>query len=437
MTRSEWAKLFTDLTFVDADQNEVAAYDHRSGAHEVVVPRGALDMIPKHVERVDMRSRPLMPKLQHVKELDANGYTGQDDAVVSMYEHEQGQLRLPTAWGKTTMALSFIANCKTRTLVLVHTQDLLTQWVERAEEEIPGIDVGVVQGSTCDVGHLTVATMQTMRKRYLRAGGKFWRQFGCVMIDESHHAGAEGYSWLLSVCPAYYRFGLSASSKRSDGWQPMVRYNLGPVIHSAPFKPQVELSVVPVFSEFTSRYNAMRWTSLVKDLVNDEERNDLVAEVVAKCAEDGLCTLVLSRQIKHLELIADALDDKIGCEYAIVTGQSAYRREAREAMRDGSLKVVLGTQIFEEGVDVPSIDRIVLAFPGTDITTLQKVGRGARAAEGKQECVVYDIVDRRVAALARQWLQRRDFYKANSITIQKKGDQDVATQEEGRKLLIA
>lgn len=417
LTRAQWRALFHALTFVDADGNEVMAFDHRD--EEVILPRGAFDLIPEVEEVIDETSLPKMPKLAYVKELDTHGFTGQKDAVRAMFKYQQGQMRMPTAFGKTSVGCAFIAACGTRTLVVVHTKDLMRQWVDRAREEIPGIDVGTIQGDNSKVGHLTVATVQTIRDRYLGKGDKFWRQFGALIIDEHHHAASQSYEWLLNVCPAYYRFGFSASSKRSDGRYKLVRFNVGPVIYKVPFKSQVEVEVQPIFTNFRSHYNAAQWTKVVRELVNDEERNKLIASVVEREVLADNSVAVLSRQIKHLHLIAEQFTEEMDGRYAVITGHLSGRKreEMLDAMRDGSLACVLATQLLEEGVDIPRLNRIALAFPGTDITVLQKVGRVSRRFEGKKLSICYDFVDPHVAVLARQYGQRKSWYKQSKIKI--------------------
>jgi superfamily II DNA or RNA helicase len=434
MTRAQWRKLFEQLTIVDNDGVELQAFDHRSGAGVVVMPRGALTLLPIDLNVSDLRSRPSMPKLKYAKTLDAPGYAGQSAAVEAMFEHEYGQVIAPPGRGKTEIALAFIAAAGTRTLVVVHTNDLLKQWVERAAVSVPGLKVGVIQGQTREVAHLTVATAQTL-KQYLGAGGKFWRKFGAVIVDECHHSAAETWEWLLNSCPAFYRFGITASEKRSDGRQALVRFNIGPVIYRLKFESAVPMTVVPVVTNFRSRFNGTQWTKVVRDVVNNQERNALVASVIDREIEAGHTVLCLSRQIKHLDLIYEELADKDGVK--IVTGQLTQRKrqEHIQGMRDGNIRCILGTQLFEEGVDIPRINRIILAFPGTEITALQKIGRGARKFVDKEDCIVYDLFDDKVAVLARQFIERKIWYRSAGITLGKavkNGNQDQG-EVSGRK----
>lgn len=437
ITRSDWRKLFEKLTFVDADNIEVASYDHDLESGTVTIPRGALDLIPGYVEvDEDLRSRPKLPVLEHVKPLDAGGFSGQRDALAAMGRYPQGMLRLPTGSGKTTIGCARVAEVGTRTLVLAHTKDIVQQWADRAEEEIPGIDVGLIQGDNYSIGHLTVATMQTVRDRFLR-DEDFWRQFGCLIIDEDHHAANESYSWITNVCPAYFRYGFSASNKRSDGRQRLRRIQIGPVIYRMPFKSQVPIEVQPVFSNFRSRFNATRYTKLIQELVQDEERNALVARLAQEQVAAGATVVVLSRQIKHLGNIADNFGEEMDGRFAVITGHMSgrKRKEMLDALREGSLSCVLATQLFEEGVDVPRLSCVVLAFPGTDITTLQKVGRVSRRFEGKERSLVIDVVDAHVAVLARQYAQRKAWYKGANLRMLKATDErrrPDAKKEKGR-----
>lgn len=422
LSRRQWHKLFTTLTFLDADDNEVTAFDHITERDVVVMPRGVMSLLPK-VKVNDLRSMPVMPKVGYTKTLDGPGYEGQVDAVKAMFKSVQGQVIAPPGVGKTEIVLAFAAACKTRTLVVVHTHDLFKQWTDRAAVSVPEMEVGKIVGKECTIGHLTIATAQTL-KRYLNEGGKFWRQFGALVIDEAHHSAAETWEWILNACPAYYRFGVTASQKRSDGRQALVSFAIGPVIYKMKFKSQVPMTVQPFYTAFFSKWNAQQYTRLLREVVNDDLRNEIIAKIALAEIDAGNTVLVLSRQIKHLDNIYTMMQKhgpmSVG-RVKVVTGHLAKRQRDMmiQGMRDGDVRCILGTQLFEEGVDVPRINRIILAFPGTAITALQKVGRGSRKFEGKTNTIVYDIVDEDVAVLARQWLDRRSWYSSVGIRVEK------------------
>jgi superfamily II DNA or RNA helicase len=449
LSEKQWAKLLGKLTFLDNEGIEVSAYDYLPAKKTMRIARGAWYLLPTGVDVVDLRSCPPMPKVAYVRDLGAPGYEGQKEALRAMIEHEQGRVIAPPGRGKTEIVLAFAALCKTRTLVIVHTYDLFKQWVDRAAVSTPGLSVGEIRGSECQVGHLTIAMAQTLRKK-VNEGGKFWRQFGCLVIDEAHHAAAETWEWILNVCPAKYRYGVTASKKRSDGRQRLLDFNVGPIIYEAKFKSQVPMTVRPVATSFKSKYNGQQYRRIVSALVRDKERNALVASIARDQIAHGSAVLVLSREIGHLEAIYDALAPKAWPEVPvneamIVTGRvpKHKRDEMIQALRDGELNCILGTQIFEEGVDIPRLNTVILAYPGTEITALQKVGRASRKFEGKEAAVIFDLVDEFVRPLVKQWLRRRTWYRSVGITTERvvkygKGrnrrDDVRPEKKEGRKL---
>jgi superfamily II DNA or RNA helicase len=86
-----------------------------------------------------------------------------------MHREEQGLIIRPPGTGKTEIATAFMAEAETRSLVLVHTEDILRQWVERVERNIPELqgEVGIIRGKTCKIGQITIATVQTLYRSYM------------------------------------------------------------------------------------------------------------------------------------------------------------------------------------------------------------------------------------------------------------------------------
>lgn len=413
LSRKQWERLFTRLTFTDADGIEIRAYDDT--ARGVRIPRGAWRWLAK-LEVTDLRTCPKMPKLYCNLVLDSEGYSGQQDALRAMFEHVQGIVVRQPGTGKTQIALAFIASCKTRTLVVVHTKDLVKQWQDYAKQSIPGIELGRIGAGQMSVGHLTIATVQTL-KRYTALGRKFWGQFGAVIVDETHHAAAESWEWVLNVCPAYYRFGLTATEKRADGRHPLVGMLMGQVIHRAKFKSAVPITVRPVETKFQGVYNGpYDWQNLMSQIATDKSRNALAAKIAVSEMREGNTVLVLSRQINHLQNIRSEIVSLTGSIKGVVmlTGQTATPRErtrAIQAMRDGKVGILLATQLADEGLDVPRLNRVLLTWPGKhDGRIIQQVGRAIRLHPDKTDAIIYDFVDETPHVLGRQFRERLRTY---------------------------
>ena len=432
LTESQWRKLLSRLTFADADDNEWHYYRWRKRQGIMQIPRGAWSMPEfEHVTYEDERSCPPMPVLDYTVKLDdiskSKKFAGQSDAVKAMLLQEQGVVVRQPGSGKSQIGLAFVAAVGTRSLVIVHTHDLMKQWALYAERAIPGIDVGIVQGSNYHVGHLTIATVQTLKDYCDYMDLSWWRQFGAVIVDETHHAPATTWEVVLNNSTSRYRLGLTATEKRADGRNKAINYLIGPVIARGDDEPEVPTEVIPVKTGYYFPYRgSFDWGRLIKDIVRDEKRNKLIAADADKEVAAGHSVLILSRSILHLELIQSFMKTNRNVVFA-ASGPSGVRGKARERLiknlRSGKIRCALATQLADEGLDVPRIDRIMLVHPGKfEGKIRQQVGRGGRMHRDKTDCIIRDYIDE-VKVLRRQWRERKQAYKNMHIKVRKlKGD---------------
>lgn len=426
LSSREWKKLEKALTYQKPNGDMVISYRKRLVKGDYIIPRGAWNLLPDHIVYEDQRSCPKMPALNFTVELDRTDldprYEGQTDCVNAMLREQQGLLLRPPGTGKTQIALAFAAACRTRTLVLVHTEDILDQWMRYVAEAIPELKgkVGVIRGKQCKVGHITIATVQTLNRSYLDKGTKWWSQFGAVIADEAHHVSAPTWEKVLNACPAFYRFGFTASATRADGMHPTMRFLIGPVIHRQKFSSPVKLEVVPVRTNFRALYRgSFDWMRLVNSLVTDEERNRLIARIADEEIRKGNSVLVLSRRIEHLELVAELMRENSEILAAAKVSKTD-RKRILSSFRAGEIRCVLATQLADEALDVPRLNRVLLTHPGKhEGRIIQQIGRAIRVFSEKDDAVIYDFVDRRVGVLLRQWDQRKHTYHKEKIHVRK------------------
>ena len=421
LSPKQWQKLFKQLTFENGDGNVVTCYRQILSRGYTKVPRGVWGMEPvASLDYKDRRVKPKMPKLDFTVKLDAveidPRFEGQSIAVAKMFEHEQGLIIRPPGTGKTQIALAFASRCETTTLVLVHTKDILKQWLDYAEKALPGVKIGVIQGEKFSVGHITIATVQTIKKFITTDKGIFER-FGCVILDEAHHASASSFEAVLNSCPAYYRFGFTASPTRADGMHPTMKFIIGPIIHRQKFSSTVPLRVHVVKTTFYARYrHRADWAPLLDALIADEKRNEQIAGIADREIQQGNSVLILSRRIEHLERIQETMGEKA----VILTGKVAQkkRNQILHDFRRGKIQCVLATQLADEALDVPRLNRVMLVYPGKhDGRLVQQIGRAMRKNPEKKDAVVYDVVDGRVGPFREQWRQRKKFYRTHKIPL--------------------
>ena len=307
-----------------------------------------------------------------------------------------GVVVAPCGAGKTMIGVAAIASVSTRALVLVHTLDLARQWVERLAL-VESASVSLVGGGSAEYGgRVVVATMQTL------AGLAWWerydllRGFGLVIVDEAHHTPCASLLSVLATCPGAYRLGLTATPKRQDGLEDWLTWAVGPTVGriavgeleaaGATMRPTIRR--VP--TGWTPRaFDA--WHELGQQVVEADGRNDLIASEARALIDSGRQVLVLTERVEHARILAD----RIGDARALVGDLGAKaRQEAVADLRSGALRCAVATQLADEGLDVPDLGAVVMAWPSRHLGAVQqRIGRACRSAPGKRPPVVVDLRD--------------------------------------------
>jgi superfamily II DNA or RNA helicase len=322
----------------------------------------------------------------------------QEEAVRALVRATQGTALLPCGAGKTVIGTAAIARCGQPSLVVVHTHDLLAQWAATLKDAL-GREAGVIADGSCAPGLVTVATVQSLAALNPDARRELLARFGTLVLDECHHAPASTFRDVIAACPAFFRFGLTATPQREDGLTPMLDFTFGPsafAIDHARLVDAGHLVVPEIVSVRTGiAPDAGDHGELIAALVRDETRNRRVVDLVMEATNAGHATLVLTARVEHAEHLAAALGE-YGVPVAALTGSTpkAHRAAILEAFRAGELRALCATSLADEGLDVASLSRLVLATPArAEGRTIQRLGRLMRPHPGKGTPVLYDLVD--------------------------------------------
>jgi superfamily II DNA or RNA helicase len=154
-----------------------------------------------------------------------------------------GLLELPCAWGKTSASLSILATLAKKTLVIVHKEFLMNQWIERIHQFLPDANIGKIQGSVIDIEgkDIVLCMLQSLVGKDYPAD--LFDSFGLTIIDEVHHISSQTFSNALFKVVTKYMLGLSATMNRKDGTTKVFKLFLGDVIHKAETKTETNVEV--------------------------------------------------------------------------------------------------------------------------------------------------------------------------------------------------
>jgi superfamily II DNA or RNA helicase len=233
------------------------------------------------------------------------------------------------------------------------------------------------------------------------------KYFDVVVVDEFHHASAATYSRLLKHVSPRELLGLTATPERADGnditeyfqghtavdlrlWEAIDRGLLVPFQY---FGINDETNLARVKFSRATGYDSAALTSLY---TGDDARVRLILAAVEANVEDwrqmralGFCV-----SIDHAEYMA-AKFSHAGIPAAAVTSRTAAeeRSTALDRLREQKVNVLFTVDLFNEGVDLPEIDTILMLRPTQSATVfLQQLGRGLRRAPDKASLTVLDFI---------------------------------------------
>lgn len=351
-----------------------------------------------------------------------NPYPYQEKAISSALRAKNGVLVMPCGSGKTQCGLEIISRLGGRALWLTHTHELLNQSKQRAEACLLQGGYGVISAGKVNIGtHITFATIQTLSKLDLTDYRDYW---DIIVVDEAQHCCGSPtrttqFYKVLSRLSARYKYGLTATPKRTDGLQQSMFALLGDKIaeitkedvadNTCPIQVQtIETKYVPEYDAILQGDGTIDYMRLIDALTHDENRLKFVCDLINKYAGHGEPMIVLGNRIEYLMTLCNEYN-KLHSDKGLCLSASAkkVRKSALEALNSGELDVIFATyQLAAEGLDVPRLKYIVFATPEkNEITVTQAAGRVGRKADGKECGVVIDLLDD--FGMYRNWYKER------------------------------
>ena len=345
----------------------------------------------------------------------------QQEAVNRMLAKEFGTLSSPTGSGKTIMALYIVAQRRQPALIIMHTKDLVHQWIARIKSflSIPEEEIGLIGGGKMVIGKkITVALVQSLYK----CAEKVSPHIGNFIVDECHRIPSRTFTDAVTEFDSRYMLGLSATPWRRDKLSKLIFWHLGDVHHEVDKNYLIEAGfVLPadvIFRETDFRPfhdPVMEYSKMLSELTTDDERNRLIAADIARESQDtpGVC-LVLTDRKKHCETLQAIMKYKHNVSADILTGDlsSSQRLEIVQRLNQGRVKVLIATgQLIGEGFDCRQLSTLFLATPVRfSGRVLQYLGRVLRPAPAKSSARVFDYVDVHVDPLMAAAKARRKVY---------------------------
>lgn len=325
-----------------------------------------------------------------------------------------GILEVPCGRGKTVMALKIISLIKKRTLILVHKEFLMNQWIERIGEFLPGARVGKIQAAIFDIENkdIVIGMIQTLYDKEYAAGT--FDCFGLTIIDEVHRIGSEQFSRTLFKTITPYMLGISATVDRKDKLTNVLYMFIGDKIYEEKRDSDDPVCVRAItyrtndteFNEVEVDFRGnTKYSSMIVKLCEYGPRSDFIVRVLGDLLEEEPDNQIMI--LCHNRSLLTYLFEAISHHNLTTVGFYVGGMKQDKLQETESKQIVLATYAMAaEALDIKSLSTLVMVTPKTDIT--QSIGRILRVKHANP--IVVDIVDAH-EIFQNQWTQRKRFYK--------------------------
>ncbi|AMC94328.1 hypothetical protein AOC36_10195 [Erysipelothrix larvae] len=307
-----------------------------------------------------------------------------------------------TGTGKTYLSAFDVRNAKAdKVLFIIHREQIARDAQRTFKHVLPDKTSGFITGSKKDYDKdIVFTTIQSISQDY-NLHNFAPDHFDYIIYDEAHRSGANSYQKVMDYFTPKFTLGMSATPERSDMFNifELFDYNIAYEIR---LKDALQLNMLTPF-----HYFGVSDVTLNGEVIDDQAS---IAQLVSKHRVDAIIEkttyygysgdrvkgLIFCSRNEEASKLSAALNQRGLRTVALCGADSQQYREHsihRLTSNDGDLDYIITVDIFNEGIDIPQINQIVMLRPTQSATIfVQQLGRGLRKNASKDFVVVIDFV---------------------------------------------
>ena len=346
------------------------------------------------------------------------------DILDRAFDSGSGIVRSATGSGKTSVIAMLCAKYNISTIVYVIGIELLYQMKDTIEG-LYGVECGLVGGGHCDPNkQITIMTIWSAMSAFnkkckiidndatqdsARKNKNLDKQMvvdkirnaKMIIIDECQYAASETVQFLHKESrSARHRFLFSGTPWRDSGDDILIESVGGPKFYDLNatklidsgylVPPEIHFIDVPPKRGVGSKYHDVYRNYIVEN----DDRNDIICNAAKKLVSSGKKVLILVVRVGHGNVLLDKLSQDYSVDFLDGKKSGKDRMDAIDAMKNGDLDILIASKIFDQGVDIPELDALILAGSGKSSgRALQRIGRVIRTNPGKSRAIVVEFFD--------------------------------------------
>jgi superfamily II DNA or RNA helicase/HKD family nuclease len=335
------------------------------------------------------------------------------DVEREVHDRHHNLLVAATGTGKTVMAALDYKHLRQkhgrdlRLLFVAHRKEILQQSLRTYQDVLVDANFGepLHSGEIPERWTHVFASVQSLNARTLdRLAAD---HFDVIVIDEFHHGTSLTYRKIIDHFRPLELLGLTATPERMDGKNIQDEFFEGRIAAEMRLWEALENELLSPFHYFgisdNTDLSAVEWKRGAYDagsLSNVLTGNKVRAALVVKAVEEkvsepsAMRALGFCVSVTHAHFMAESFR-AAGFTAVALSGETpaVQRHQALFDLKSGALQVIFSVDLFNEGLDVPDVDTLLLLRPTASATVfLQQLGRGLRRSEGKAVLTVLDFI---------------------------------------------
>ncbi len=327
----------------------------------------------------------------------------QIDALESL-EHlreegaDKGLIISATGTGKTFLSAFDVKRVgPKRMLFIVHRRTIAEKSMESYKAIMPEVDMALYSGAGRDASaDYLFATIQSIANDLEKFDPD---AFDYIVIDETHRAEASTYKRVMDYFKPMFMLGMTATPERTDGIHVFSLFDHNIAYEIRLHQALKEEMLVPFHyygvTDFAIDGKLIEDNTEFNKLTSPERIRHILhfANFYGAC-DSSIKGLVFVSSIDEAVKMSEQFN-KAGISTIALTGRDSHeqRQEAIEQLEQGALRYIITVDIFNEGVDIPSVNQVLMIRPTQSaIIFVQQLGRGLRKADNKQYLTVVDFI---------------------------------------------